>query len=129
MNKLEQISGNSLDLISSKIEKVEISIQCSHDHIKWDSGAREGEYWGGTDWTSEKGWLSATGTFQWVYDSSQVFWTTGNHYIIRSRATDKVGNIEAPVPGITFWYDAKPPENVEIFINNDERFEQAVNNH
>lgn len=126
LNELELISGSSLDIISSEIEKVEISIQCSHDFMRWDSGAKENEYWDGTGWTSKRVWHPATGTMQWMYDSSQLLWTTGNHYIIRSRATDKVGNIETPGPGITFMYDAKPPENVRININDNDNFTDST---
>ncbi len=51
-------------------------------------------------------WEPATGTAAWSYTWSSL--SDGEHNI-RSRATDGVGHVETPGPGITFTVDATPP--------------------
>jgi hypothetical protein len=126
LNQLDTISGTSLDISGSGIEKVEISIICTKDYINWDSGPLENNYWDGTNWISTEIWLPTTGTNLWSYDNNTILWTTGDHYTIRSRATDKTSNVESPGPGHTFMYDDKPPENLEIFINNKTEYTKST---
>ena len=126
VNDLKSISGNSIDIGGSGVKEIKISIMCKKDRICWDSGPRENQYWDGTAWTSEEFWLAVTGTNQWSYNTSTITWTTGDHYLICSRAYDIGGNQETPNKGTTFMYDAAPPENLGIYINNGEEFTRTT---
>ncbi len=117
LNKLDAISGTSLDNIGSGINKVEVNIKCSEDYIMWDTGPKKNHYWNGNEWTSKKVWLLTTGTTQWSYDTTKISWTTGDAYAIQSRAIDNTDNIEDSNLGITFMYDRNPPKNLKISIN------------
>ncbi|MCK5560692.1 MAG: hypothetical protein KAJ51_08875, partial [Thermoplasmata archaeon] len=122
VNRLTTISGESIDLGGAGTDKVEISIKCVRDKVSGDGDAKESYFWDGTIWTQDEVWLIATGTIQWFYNISTIPWTTGDHYLIHSRATDKSTNIELPGPGKKFMYDAQPPEGLSIYINNGEEF-------
>ncbi len=122
LNKLNSISGTAFDLDGADVEKIKISIKCTYDSILWGEGAKQNEYWDGGKWTNIETWLFAKGTHSWHYDTSSIPWTSGNHYTIYSRAYDLIGNIESITPGVTFMYDATPPENCAIYINNDDKY-------
>ncbi|MCK5561644.1 MAG: hypothetical protein KAJ51_13660, partial [Thermoplasmata archaeon] len=124
INKLEEISGNSVDISGAGVEKVEISIKCSKDYLNFDGGPKEGEFWTGSDWSTRQTWL-ATDSNEWSFNTDNIPFTTGDHYLIQVRAIDKTNNLETPGPGTTFMYDAKPPEELNIYINNDDEFTKS----
>ena len=115
LNNLDTISGTAIDINGSGIDIVEIIIMRGGDD----------NYWNGIDWNKAETWLMATGTNNWSYDTGNVQWETDIQYIIRSRATDNVTNIEDPGIGIGFFYDNQPPELL-ILINNDEMYTKSV---
>ncbi|WP_455392588.1 Kelch repeat-containing protein [[Eubacterium] cellulosolvens] len=127
LNKLQTISGNSIDIGGSGIDKIQISIICAKDYLEWDSGPKENNYWDGTKWFSTEFWLPAVGTSTWSYNTSTIPWITGDHYIIRSRAIDKTSNVESPSLGSTFMYDDQPPEKLGIYINNNDPYAISSN--
>jgi len=98
VSSLASISGTSSDA-GSGVASVKISIFCQTD----------GKYWNGGAWVvSDPGWvLNATGTTSWSF--TPPAWTSGNTYVLKSRATDNIGNIETPGSGVTFAFDATPP--------------------
>jgi len=111
LNKIDTISGNVEDISGSGIDKVEITIQRVSDN----------SYWFENGWIKSENWLTVSGTEKWSYNSSEVKWTSGDQYIIRSRAVDKVDNIEIPKSGIEFYYDDQLP-SCSITINNNDNF-------
>ncbi len=112
LKALEFINGTSNDNSNSRsysrVAKVEISIYREINQ----------RYWDGSKWTENKSWLLATGTTVWYYDCRDVKWFTHNKFIIRSRATDLVGNVETPSSGNSFIYDNVPPKGLFISLEN-----------
>jgi len=114
-NKLDLISGSSSDAVadgtgaSVGVKKVEILFKrLSDDH-----------YWDGSAWHSSETWLKTVGTDEWIYDSNSVILTTKTQYIIYSRATDKINNIEMPIGGNRFTFDTDDPSStIEIPSDN-----------
>jgi hypothetical protein len=125
INKVEAISGNSIDISGAGVEKVEVSIQCSKDFMNFDGGPKVDEFWTGSDWSTKQTWFKATGTNEWSLNTDNIPFMTGDHYLIQVRAIDKTDNLETPGPGTTFMYDAKPPEELNIYINNDDEFTKS----
>ncbi len=117
LNNLSMIAGNSVDVGSfgSGIIKVEISIKKLEDNI----------YWRTSGWSTEEYWLVVNGKSDWTYDTNNILWFSDTYYLIRSRATDMVGNVEHPSQGNTFMYDNKPPKQ-SIIINNDEMYTNST---
>jgi hypothetical protein len=93
---LENFNGTGLD-------KVEISIE----------NLTENKYWNKNDWTDSEYWFSVNGKEAWTYDVSNIEWSSGISYGIRSRAVDMVDNIEYPPQKKIFTFDN---ENV-LFSN------------
>jgi hypothetical protein len=112
LTSLDSISGICEDIRGSGIESVEVIIRC----------VTEDEHWDGSGWSKQKTWLTVVGTEDWLYDTSIITWTTGHEYSIQSRAIDKVGNTEPPEHEILFWYDDSAPEELEVYINNGDKF-------
>jgi hypothetical protein len=122
LNNLDTITGSSFDLSGSGLVKVEICINCTKDVNPWQGDDKVNSYWDGSKWSPEVTWLVTTGTQDWVFDPSSIPWSTGNEYLIRCRGTDSAGNLEISDEGVTFMYDAIPPEELTININNDDIF-------
>ncbi len=122
LSNLKTISGISLDGSGSGVGDVEINIMCCSDYSMWDSGPKENDYWDGTKWTSEEIWLPTNGKTEWTYNASNIPLTTGDHFIIHSRAIDEINNVEVPTLGTTFKYDSEPPENLIISINDEAEY-------
>jgi hypothetical protein len=127
LNNLNNISGGSIDKGGSEIEKVEINIKCVMDELTGKLDENSNNYWNGKEWSSVETWLPASGLNYWFFDSSAIPWSTGMHYLIHSRASDKVGNIEVPTTGNTFIYDSTSPEATSIYINHGEEY--TLSNH
>lgn len=70
-----------------------------------------GDYFNGTDFSSNSTWLNAAGAASWSYDASGVAWENGSQYTVRARATDNAGNVQTTVTESNFTYtpDATPP--------------------
>jgi len=124
-NNLDTISGTSIDVGGAGINKIELSIKCIEDHIPWDEGAKENYYWSGVQWIKSESWLPVTGTTQWYFNSSDIKWTTGDTYLLRSRAIDKTNNREIPKKGTLFMFDNKLPE-ISISINNGAKYSTSA---
>ncbi len=122
LNDLDLISGTSFDLSGSGVSKVEISIKCVKDANFWDDGQIENRFWDGKKWNPKEYWLPTTGIETWTFDARSVPWSTSNQYLIRSRAMDNTDNMEISGPGITIFYDSKPPDMLSIVINDDEKY-------
>ncbi|MCK5558951.1 MAG: hypothetical protein KAJ51_00095, partial [Thermoplasmata archaeon] len=105
-NNVDSIYGNSLDFGGAGVGKIEVSIQCSNDFISWDEGPKMDFYWDGASWVAGEHWLTADGSTQWNLNTSNVEFTTGDHYTIRSRGSDTIQNREEPGAGVTFMYDS-----------------------
>ncbi len=76
----------------------------------------DGLYWNGTAWGATPVWLRATGTNPWSYTFAPA---DGETYLVRSRATDAVGNVETVLGSGTFSYDAAAPEITAIAVTSD----------
>jgi predicted NAD-dependent protein-ADP-ribosyltransferase YbiA (DUF1768 family) len=113
------ISGNSLDADGSGVDKVEISLQRVSDGFNWT----------GTDWDYGEHWLSALGTDEWSYNVSEVQWTSGDQYIIHSRAVDRTVNTEIPDAKVTFRYDAIKPWRLNVNLNKGLKYTTFRNVH
>ena len=116
LNNLATISGSAMDFGGSGIDKVEITIKRMKDNYYWD----------GMVWSSIETWLHASELESWSYDSSITPWSSDFQYIIRSRASDKVGNIELLGVGNTFMFDDQPPKDLSIVINNGARYTNST---
>jgi len=121
LNQLDEINGEAEDIDGSGLDKIEISIKRVNDQKCWDSQDK--------NWVITENWitLDATDMMKWSYNSSKVKWTTGAQYQISSRSTDKASNIEVPAAGVTFNYDAEPPAQLSIIINDDDIFSTKSN--
>ncbi len=99
-NSLPIITGTAMEHIDGTgVDKVEISINRESDD----------KYWDGFDWSSGEVWLLVTGTTEWTYDSSLIDWTSGQSYIVSSRAYDLATNIEVEVKENKFGIDSDNP--------------------
>jgi parallel beta-helix repeat protein len=117
LNDLDNISGISLDIDGSGLERVEICI------IESIEGA-DNKYWHGDNWAAGERWLMTSGTSNWFYDTKTVNWTSDLFYIIKVRAVDLIGNIERPIEYTTFMYDASPP-SISIQINDGDIYSNS----
>jgi hypothetical protein len=122
INQLPQITGTARDTGGAGISKVELYIKCIKDNNLWDNIEEENNYWSGTRWSNVKSWLPAVGKDQWFFNSSGIHWTSGNQYLIHSRALDETGNIESLDVGTTFLFDSEPPDELFTYINNGEDY-------
>jgi hypothetical protein len=104
------IEGRAIDPdICSGINRTEFFIKRLSDNM----------YWTGLEWISDQLWLSTTGFEHWKYNSNLVNWTSGEHYLILSRAFDNATNQEITGTGVVFYYDIDQPISiVEIPVNN-----------
>lgn len=116
LNQVESIYGNATDIGGSCIEKVEISI------IRINNG----QYWSGKSWDLEKQWLTAEGTDEWTFNSSEVEWVSDKYYTVSSRVTDNAENIESSWRSVSFMFDNTPPGQ-SFTINGDSEFTNNSN--
>ncbi|WP_455393143.1 Kelch repeat-containing protein [[Eubacterium] cellulosolvens] len=121
INDLPQIKGTARDTGGAGISRVELNIKCIKDNKLWDI-KEENNYWSGTGWGQVKTWLPAIGKDQWFFNSSGINWTSGNQYLIQSRAVDETGNIESLNGGTAFLFDSEPPDERFVYINNGEEY-------
>jgi hypothetical protein len=112
LNELKSINGSCYDIDGAGVNEVEISIKCEGDD----------KYWDGKSWIPDEYWLTTTGANAWSYDTMSIAWENGDKYFIQSRAVDKIGNMELNFDKTSFMYDAQPPEQLSIYINNDDEF-------
>ena len=64
-------------------------------------------YWNGSSWAVGITWLTATGTTSWAYGFAASNLVNGSQYTVSARATDGVGNVEAPAVTSSFIYDTE----------------------
>jgi hypothetical protein len=99
-NNVQRISGKANDVASgSGLNRIEITIQRLKDN----------NYWNGTNWVSLHTWITAIGTSDWIYYLSEVDWTSGTRYSIRSRAIDNANNVEETTNANIFTIDNDDP--------------------
>ena len=122
INNILAISGTSSDIGGVGVKKVEICIKCIFDLNQWDGEPKINYYWDGSKWINKESWLMAKGINQWSYGTSAINWQTGNHFNIYSRAWDKLDNMEISSQEITFMFDNNAPENIRIYINDNDEF-------
>ena len=73
-------------------------------------------YWTGSTWTSNENWVIAGGTTSYSYAAPG--WTSGNDYIVTSRAVDTASNEESPGVSNTWTFDnTKPSSGVTLPSN------------
>ncbi|UCH89792.1 MAG: hypothetical protein JSV49_03865 [Thermoplasmata archaeon] len=109
LNDLNMISGQAFDTGGSNLKQVEISIIQSGNKYFWD----------GSSWSTSETWLLTSGTEKWSYNSSQIIWSSGTQYIIKSRAVDIANNFEIPNVGTRFYIEMdKPASTINSILNN-----------
>jgi hypothetical protein len=100
---LSLITGTASDpVVGTGLDKIEIAINRQNDNYYWD----------GSDWIGSQVWLLASGNPDWEYNCSSVTWSTGNRYIIQSRACDLASNMEVSSSGIIFIFDTEAPKSM-----------------
>jgi len=97
-NSTVPISGSATDSLSG-IHSVEVAIKRLIDN----------NYWSTSGWIAVENWLRANGHETWTFDSSNVAWTSGWDYEIKSRAVDNATNVEMPSSGHSFYCDLDNP--------------------
>jgi parallel beta-helix repeat protein len=118
LNKLFNISGISLDIGVSGLERIEICIE------EYNNKSNN-RFWHGDKWSAGEHWLNTTGTSNWYYDANGVEWTSDFYYSIKVRAVDQIGNLEIPDKFTSFMFDDLPP-NISIEINKGEYYSNSV---
>jgi hypothetical protein len=113
---LENISGFANDSIGSGIDIVEMSLRNKDLN----------RYWNGVLWVDSKIWLTTSGAEDWYYNSTEIEWLQKKIYIVNTRATDKLGNKEFPGPKNSFRFDFRAPKNLEVLINDGEKFSNST---
>jgi hypothetical protein len=109
LNDLSLISGGSVDTGGSGLNKVEICFKKANNNI----------YWTGAEWSSTETWLTVDGTDHWSFDSSKIPLASGKQYIISSRATDNITNMETEADECIFTFDNNLPRStIDFPINN-----------
>ena len=104
-----QIQGSAVDGTNeSGLASVEITIQ----------NTSNGNYYNGDGWRTEATWLTPQGTDTWLFDLSSGELIDGNDYVITSRSTDAVGNIQTEYGQDSFTYDNSEPESSFQFAEN-----------
>ncbi|MFI5345202.1 MAG: hypothetical protein ACHQ51_02395 [Elusimicrobiota bacterium] len=102
-NSLATVSGTSTDDVSG-VGAVAVSIY-DKDAARWFNG-------GGFSATSEQ-WLAVlpSNLFKssWVFVNGALSFTTQHHYVVKSSATDTVGNNQTIVGQALFLFDTDPP--------------------
>jgi hypothetical protein len=109
LNDLSEISGSSIDTGGSGLSKVEICVKKANNNI----------YWTGVEWSSTETWLTVDGTHHWTFDSSSLPLASGKQYIISSKATDNITNMETEGDECIFTFDNNlPTSSIDFPINN-----------
>jgi hypothetical protein len=114
LDKLSMINGTSNDQ-GSDIEYVRIQIK--------DTNANT--YWTGTTWDTDVVWINVEGTENWSYESDMITWESGKEYTIKTRAVDKMGNIEISGDIIDFSFDYSGPRTKQFFINEGSKYTRS----
>lgn len=99
VNALPVVSGKSIDIGGAGVEKVEI---CIFD-------CKTNTFWNEISWNSFENWIEVEGTKNWTFDTSKIPLESGRKYIIISKATDNISNVEIPDDECTFTFDKKFP--------------------
>ncbi|UCH88907.1 MAG: hypothetical protein JSV49_11830, partial [Thermoplasmata archaeon] len=109
LNELIIFSGRTIDAGNSGLDKVEISVMQGFGNL----------FWNGTNWGEPEKWLVTQGTEEWSFNSSDIIWSSGYRYVVRSRAADNAANVEVPGAGNIFFIDLdKPYTTIDIPSNN-----------
>ncbi len=110
LNDLKLITGTASDAGGAGLKYVRIFIKRLSDNY----------YWSGSSWVSSIHWIYAQGTINWGFNVSNTSWSNGIQYLIRSKATDNVYNVEAPSYGNVFSFNTsiKPSSTINDPTNN-----------
>ena len=109
LSSISAISGAASDL-TSDISMVEVNIK----------NTTTTKYWTGSTWVVvENNWPDATGTANWsTWWYNITSFDEGNSYLIKTRATDVINNIETSGVLISFIYDTvKPTATITLPTN------------
>lgn len=102
------ISGGAVDPTpGSGLSQVRVSIRKISDTT----------FWTGSGWTSDEQFLPASGPNPWSF-TSVPNWTSGEYYIVRSKAYDIATNDETPGAGNTFIFDKVTPTSYVAYPSN-----------
>ncbi|MDI6791474.1 MAG: Ig-like domain-containing protein, partial [bacterium] len=96
VNSIYQLKGTAGDALAG-VDKVEITLKRKSNN----------QYWTGLGWSTTETWLAAAGTISWSWD-----WPAGrpdDAYEVKSRATDKAGNVQVNFTTVSFYYDTSAP--------------------
>jgi hypothetical protein len=127
--ELNLVKGTAFDVGGSGVKNVEITIKRTMAYTKNIENINnidnvnntdsvedmKDKYWSGNKWIDSKTWLPTAGAEEWIYDSSNVLWNTGREYIITSRATDMINQLEVPSSGTSFVFDVNHPTSTVVF--------------
>ena len=70
------------------------------------------EYWTGSTWTATETWKDVTsGTTTWSYTTVPT-WTSGDSYLVQSKATDGASNVETPAVSVSWTFDNVSPTSI-----------------
>lgn len=108
INSIYQLKGTADDALAG-VDKVEITLKRKSNN--W--------YWTGLGWGPTETWFSAGGTISWSWN-----WPAGmpnDAYEVKSRATDKAGNIQVVFTTVSFYYDTSAPVTTIIQPHNGEK--------
>jgi len=108
-NTLTNINGTATDALSG-INRVEISIK---DILNTT-------WWNGSSWVNSEIWLTVGSNKDWNYPVPTLI--DGKSYLVRSRATDNMNNVETPGIGNSFFYDSLPPSSTITYPANNMLF-------
>jgi len=111
---LTLLSGDASDTAPGVVNNVKISVKI----IDYPS-AGTNYYWDGSTWVATEQWVSAnypqdTQSGVWSYSFPADMWVSGKYYELRTKATDKAGNVEATY-GVSNFRVVKPA--VELIVS------------
>src|SRR3989339_692945 len=101
-------------IASNDTSKVEIQIYQSESDTYWD----------GRCWVGAMHWLLCEGTTSWIYKMPTYF-SDNLTYIVKSRATDKLGVTETPGNGIKFVIDFRAPYSYLTFPEHNKTYQDV----
>jgi hypothetical protein len=102
-------AGTASESGGGALDTVELSIRRVSD----------GLYWNGTAFAdASENWRLATGTASWTHTFAAAGFPADGDYMVRVRARDTAGNVEAP-GSYTFTYDTTPPQTTIDSSPND----------
>jgi len=120
-SSLATLSGPHSDISPGAVTGTEIELkkQVGSDWWYWfDVQWSSGSFWdAGDEWRQ----YTSSDATKWYYNSLSNIWTSNQQYTLRSRATDKAGNIQTSYGSVTFTIDDSTPTSKITEPVNDEK--------